>query len=123
MAILTAADLVTGLSNDLLPYLDKGGAAKPAESLLGQLLLKGGSNDKRFVIDEVDRALSRITQHMRAEALIEMLLPYASHKGPKVRHDTSSPFILMYTHQNKIVYVVSKAWVRKVRMGETGARA
>lgn len=87
MAILTAADLVTGLGNDLLPYLDKGGAAKPAESLLGQLLLKGGSNDKRFVIDEVNRTLSRITQHMNADALMDMLLPYASHKGPKVCQD------------------------------------
>jgi hypothetical protein len=91
MAILTAADLVQGLSNDIIPYLDLGGAARPADSLLGQLLLKGGSNDKRFVIDEVDRALSKMTQSLNAKGLIDMLVPYSAHKGPKVKHMSALP--------------------------------
>lgn len=84
MAILTTTDLVASLPNELMPFLDIGGAARPTESLLGQLLLKGGSNDKRFVIDEVDRALARMTQKLDAEILLEKLLPYSTHKGPKV---------------------------------------
>jgi hypothetical protein len=85
MAILAAADLFSGLQDAMLPYMDRGGASSPANSLLAQLLLKGGSNDKRFVIDEVQRALDIMTQHINAAKLMEMLLPYAAHKGPKVR--------------------------------------
>jgi hypothetical protein len=84
MAILTVIDLVTALPDDLIHHIDMGGASRPTESLLGQLLLKGGSNDKRFVIDEVDRALSKMTQKLDAEVLTEKLLPYSTHKGPKV---------------------------------------
>lgn len=84
MAIMAASDLVESFGSDFLQFIDIGGAAKPAGSLLSQLLLKGSSNDKRFVIDEVQRTLDIAAQILNPALFLERLLPYAAHKSPKV---------------------------------------
>ena len=53
---MCVSDLVRVFGGELLPLFDAGGAAAPARSLLGALLAKGASNDKRFVIEEVTSA-------------------------------------------------------------------
>ena len=83
-AIMTASDLFIGLKNEILPYLDIGGIEKPLQSLLGQLLLKSASNDKKFVIEEAMRALVTLVEHTSIDCL-NVLLPYTEHKNPKVR--------------------------------------
>jgi hypothetical protein len=50
-------DLYSTYGTALLPLTDVGGQQKPASSLLAQLLLKCSSNDKKFVIEEAQRAL------------------------------------------------------------------
>ena len=54
---LPSADLYLIFGDVLLSHTDVGGQAKPATSLLAQLLLKAASNDKRFVVEEAQRAL------------------------------------------------------------------
>ncbi|KAK9907772.1 hypothetical protein WJX75_009714 [Coccomyxa subellipsoidea] len=84
-AIMAVSDLCQTFGTELLPLLDVGGAAQPLKSLLSQLLLKAGSNDKRFVIEEVTRALQTMADCMDPTKLLQRLLPYAAHKNPKVR--------------------------------------
>ena len=67
-----------------MPLLDTGGITQPGKSLLAQLLLKAGSSDKKFVIEEAQRALETIASSMDAPAILGRLLPYAAHKNPKV---------------------------------------
>lgn len=83
-AVMCVGDLFAAHGSRLLPLLDTGGATQPAKSLLAQLLLKAGSNDKKFVIDEVQRALGVMATSMDAPAVLGRLLPYAAHKNPKV---------------------------------------
>ncbi|CAL8462750.1 g2283 [Coccomyxa elongata] len=84
-AIMAVSDLCRCFGSELLPLMDVGGAAQPLKSLLSQLLLKAGSNDKRFVIEEVTRALQTMADYMDPPRLLQRLLPYAAHKNPKVR--------------------------------------
>ncbi|CAL5223056.1 g5513 [Coccomyxa viridis] len=84
-AVMCVGDLFAAHGSRLLPLLDAGGVTQPAKSLLAQLLLKAGSNDKKFVIDEVQRALGVMATSMDAPAILGRLLPYAAHKNPKVR--------------------------------------
>lgn len=50
-----------------------------------QLLLKAASNDKRFVVDEAQRATSAFARCLPSHTVLELLLPYATaHKAPKV---------------------------------------
>lgn len=81
---MTTADLIESFRDELLPHLDIGGATKPASSLLSQLLLKGSSNDKRFVIEEVQRTLAAAAEFISAPMFLDRLVPYAAHKNPKV---------------------------------------
>ena len=81
---MAVSDLCCAYGDELLPLLDIGGAAQPARSVLGALLAKGGSNDKRFVIEEVSRALATMADRIAAPSLLARLLPYAAHKNPKV---------------------------------------
>jgi hypothetical protein len=83
-AIMAVADIVEGFGDDILPHLDVGGVGNPAGSLLYQLLLKGSSNDKRFVIEEAKRALTLTADYVGPVSLLDLLLPYAAHKSPKV---------------------------------------
>ena len=84
-ALLCLSDLFCDLGNSLLPFLDVGGVAQPASSLLGQLLLKASSNDKRFVIDEAERCLRELCGELSPSELHAKMLPYVQHRNPKVR--------------------------------------
>ncbi len=54
---MTVTDLYVSFGDTLLPLTDLGGPAKPVNSILAQILLKCSSNDKKFVIEEAQRAL------------------------------------------------------------------
>lgn len=56
-AIMAVADVYTTYGDLLLPHTDVGGQLKPTTSLLAQMLLKCSSNDKKFVIEEAQRAM------------------------------------------------------------------
>ena len=88
---MSVADIVQMFGDDVLPHLDMGGAASPSSSILSQLLLKGSSNDKRFVIEETQRALQVTANSVSPLKLLNRLLPYAVHKSPKVCHCQFSP--------------------------------
>ena len=81
---MCAGDLCAAHGARMLPLLDTGGMTQPGKSLLAQLLLKAGSNDKKFVIEEAQHALDTIALSMDAPAILGRLLPYAAHKNPKV---------------------------------------
>ncbi|KAL4859361.1 DNA-directed RNA polymerase I subunit 2 [Chlorella vulgaris] len=85
-AVMGVVDLYNTYGTALLPLTDVGGQLKPASSLLAQLLLKCSSNDKKFVIEEAQRALQVMVASLTASEMLRMLLPYAdTHKNPKVR--------------------------------------
>ena len=69
----------------MIPLLDNGSMTRPANSLLLQLLLKASSNDKRFVIEEVQQTLAVMAKSIDPAACIDRLHPYAAHRNPKVR--------------------------------------
>jgi hypothetical protein len=54
---MAVSDLYITYGDALLPLSDVGGQAKPMTSMLAQILLKCSSNDKKFVIEEAQRAL------------------------------------------------------------------
>ena len=87
---MAAADVVRTYKDSIEPYLNLGGPAKPAESLLYQLLLKGSSNDKKFVVEEAKTTLNSIAEGISPMLLLDHTLPYADHKSPKVRYTNSS---------------------------------
>ena len=84
-AVMCVADLCSVFGNSLMPYIDTGSLSRPANSLLLQLLLKASSNDKRFVIDEVQLSLRTLAKSVDSAALLDRLLPYTAHRNPKVR--------------------------------------
>lgn len=57
----------------------------------GRCCAQAGSNDKRFVIEEVTRALQTMADCMDPLKLMQRLLPYAAHKNPKVGRLPSQP--------------------------------
>lgn len=83
-AIMSAADIVQVYKDRIEPHLDVGGHKRPAESLLYQLLLKGSSNDKKFVIEEAKKTLTSIAENVSPMLLLNHVTPYAAHKSPKV---------------------------------------
>lgn len=84
-AIMTARDLFLSSAPAMLPLCDVGGASQPMNSLLAQLLLKAASNDKKFVIEEAQRALSTMADALPPTDFSALLRPYTEHKNPKVR--------------------------------------
>lgn len=56
-AIMATCDMYEIYGDALLPMSDVGGQVKPLTSMLAQILLKCASNDKKFVIEEAQRAL------------------------------------------------------------------
>lgn len=84
-AVMCVADLFAIFGNAMLPHMDTGSLTRPANSLLLQLLLKASSNDKRFVIEEVQLSLTTMAKSVDPAASLDRLLPYAAHKNPKVR--------------------------------------
>lgn len=89
-AIMASRDLYLSLSSEMLPYTDVGGMAQPLQSLLGQLLLKAASNDKKFVIEEAQRTLSTMAEQLKPSLFLPLILPYTEHKNPKVRGKAAS---------------------------------
>ena len=47
-------------------------------------MLQAASNDKRFVIDETNRACQTMAAQLDPTQLTRLLLPYIKHKNPKV---------------------------------------
>lgn len=84
-AVMCVADLFAIFGNAMVPHMDTGSLTRPANSLLLQLLLKASSNDKRFVIEEVQLSLTTMAKSVDPAASLDRLLPYAAHKNPKVR--------------------------------------
>ena len=73
------------------------GPSQPAASLLCQLLLKAASNDKRFVVEEAQRALSLISTKVLVLFLLciqRVVQPSARSRAPAwlgVASDTPRP--------------------------------
>ena len=84
-AVMCVADLFAVYGNAMVPYMDTGSLTRPANSLLLQLLLKASSNDKRFVIEEIQLSLTTMARSIDPAASLDRLLPYAAHRNPKVR--------------------------------------
>lgn len=82
---MCVADLFAIFGNAMVAHMDTGSLSRPANSLLLQLLLKASSNDKRFVIEEVQLSLTTMAKSVDPAASLDRLLPYAAHKNPKVR--------------------------------------
>jgi endoribonuclease Dicer len=80
----------------MLPLTDLGGAATPLNSALAQLLLKAASNDKKFVIEEAQRALVTMSETLLPLGFFSMLVPYTEHKNPKVRGKTATIVALTF---------------------------
>jgi hypothetical protein len=85
-AIMTLRDFYLACPAAMLPLTDVGGPAVPVNSALAQLLLKVASNDKKFVIEEAQRALVTATDVLPSVDFLELLKPYVlDHKNMKVR--------------------------------------
>lgn len=82
---MCVADLFSVFGNSMEPYIDMGSLTRPANSLLLQLLLKASSNDKRFVIEEVQQSLRVMAGSVEPAVSLDRLVPYAAHRNPKVR--------------------------------------
>jgi hypothetical protein len=96
--IMTTTDLLITFSDDLLPHLDVGGPAKPLTSMLGQLLLKASSNEKRFVVDEAQRALGTMAEVFTATRALALFSPYVEHKNPKLRARAGGAVLMVVEH-------------------------
>ena len=83
---MSVADVFQAFTDRIEPHVDKGGANKPAASLLYQLLLKGSSSEKRFVYEEARRTLGIMAQSLSPTLLLGHIIPYAAHKSPKVTY-------------------------------------
>ena len=84
-AVMCVADFFAVFGDKMVPFMDLGSLTRPANSLLLQLLLKASSNDKRFVIEEVQLSLTTMAKAIDPAASLDRLLPYAAHRNPKVR--------------------------------------
>lgn len=81
-AVMATADLCRVFKGSLLPHLES--------ELLLQLLIKAGSNDKKFVIEEAQNALRNLAYSIApdrnaGDALLILLETHAKHRNPKVR--------------------------------------
>ncbi|CAD7699539.1 unnamed protein product [Ostreobium quekettii] len=83
-AMLCCADLFTVFKEAMVEFVDVGGPAKPATSLLCQLLLRA-ANDKQFVVEETQRTLAALSSSIPPLVTIQMAVPYTKHRNPKVR--------------------------------------
>ncbi|XP_047155682.1 TOG array regulator of axonemal microtubules protein 1 isoform X1 [Vigna umbellata] len=79
-AIMAAADIFNAFGDKLLDPE----TSDAFDGLLLQLLLKA-SQDKRFVCEEADRALSSMVSSMTPLPLLQKLRVYVSHKNLRVR--------------------------------------
>ncbi|KAJ7248110.1 hypothetical protein O6H91_03G125700 [Diphasiastrum complanatum] len=74
-SIMASSDLFKAYADQMLDAFDP---------LLLQLLLKA-SQDKKFVCEEAERALIGMTTWISPNLLLQKLLPYATHRHPRVR--------------------------------------
>jgi hypothetical protein len=80
-AIITCRDLFTYVPDTYMKeYLDNS-----STDVLNQLLVKAGSMDKRFVVEEAVRALDAMATSLTGADVMSAILPYLSHKNPKIR--------------------------------------
>ena len=96
-AILTLRDMYISCAEAMLPVTDLGGATTPMNSALAQLLLKAASNDKKFVIEEAQRALINMSERLPPLGFFSLLAPYTEHKNPKVRGKAATVVALCFT--------------------------
>lgn len=95
-AILTLKDMYLYCAEAMLPLTDLGGPTTPMNSALAQLLLKAASNDKKFVIEEAQRALVTMSEMLPCVGFFSLLAPYTEHKNPKVRGKTATIVALSF---------------------------
>ncbi|KAG7672180.1 hypothetical protein Ndes2526B_g06836 [Nannochloris sp. 'desiccata'] len=95
-AILTLRDMYLYYAEAMFPLTDLGGATTPMNSALAQLLLKAASNDKKFVIEEAQRALVTMSETSPCLGFFSLLAPYTEHKNPKVRGKTATVLALSF---------------------------
>ena len=95
-AILTLRDMYVSCAEAMLPLTDLGGPTTPMNSALAQLLLKAASNDKKFVIEEAQRALVTMSETLPCLGFFSLLAPYTEHKNPKVRGKTATAIALSF---------------------------
>ncbi|XP_018451057.2 uncharacterized protein LOC108822465 [Raphanus sativus] len=81
-ACMTSADIFTAYNNDITDLLD---------SLLTQLLLKS-SQDKRFVCEAAEKALTSMTKYVSPTLLLPKLQPCLKNRNPRIRAKASSCF-------------------------------
>eukprot|EP00890_Picochlorum_soloecismus_P006148 jgi/Picsp_1/6534/NSC_03877-R1_protein len=84
-SIMTIAELYGNMPGDMIQHTDSGGMNKPGSSLLSQILLKSVSNDKKFVVEEAEYCLRQMAISLDPVLFINFIIPYASHKNPKIR--------------------------------------
>eukprot|EP00252_Welwitschia_mirabilis_P019260 TRINITY_DN4406_c0_g2_i1.p1 TRINITY_DN4406_c0_g2~~TRINITY_DN4406_c0_g2_i1.p1 ORF type:complete len:281 (+),score=53.60 TRINITY_DN4406_c0_g2_i1:89-844(+) len=78
-AIMTSADLLKGYQDQMIDFLDP---------LLLQLLLKA-SQDKRFVCEAAENALTTMTTSISPVLLLEKLQAFVKHRNPRIRAKAS----------------------------------
>jgi len=117
-AILTLRDMYLYCAEAMLPLTDLGGATTPMNSALAQLLLKAASNDKKFVIEEAQRALVTMSEMLPCLGFFTLLAPYTEHKNPKVRGKTATIVALSFAQfqpaqayeygMDKILHIIAR---------------
>ncbi|CAF2136066.1 unnamed protein product [Brassica napus] len=81
-ACMTSADIFSAYNNDITDLLD---------SLLTQLLLKS-SQDKRFVCEAAEKALTSMTKYVSPTLLLPKLQPCLKNRNPRIRAKASLCF-------------------------------
>ncbi|KAF8083240.1 hypothetical protein N665_0787s0022 [Sinapis alba] len=81
-ACMTSADIFCAYNNDITDLLD---------SLLTQLLLKS-SQDKRFVCEAAEKALTSMTKYVSPTLLLPKLQPCLKNRNPRIRAKASLCF-------------------------------
>ena len=90
-AVLASNDLCATLGPAVVPHLGDGNNNNPGWLL--QLLVKAGSNDKRFVIEAAQDAIRSLAAALApnraaGDTLLDVLKAHAKHRNPKVRANT-----------------------------------
>eukprot|EP01025_Chloroclados_australasicus_P012000 TRINITY_DN1544_c0_g1_i1.p1 TRINITY_DN1544_c0_g1~~TRINITY_DN1544_c0_g1_i1.p1 ORF type:complete len:594 (-),score=63.29 TRINITY_DN1544_c0_g1_i1:151-1842(-) len=98
-ALICVTDLISSLEDQFVPFLDTGGTKQPLNSVLATLLMKASANDKKFVTEATQDALNAAATYISPEKLLELILPYTSHRNPKVRGQAA---ILLYKCLQKL---------------------
>jgi hypothetical protein len=87
-SLMTIAELYGNVPGDMIQHTDSGGMNKPGSSLLSQILLKSVSSDKKFVVEEAENCLRQMAMSLDPVLFLNLIIPYASNKNPKIRGKT-----------------------------------